>query len=155
MSADDSAAILTPAVSIMPTPSQTLTTTSIEMPTPAPVPIAPTPESTPTADEIHRRRIAWANEQRIKSQRADEEYLETDPLEYVRYRVYWDNDIDYIQMAKNKQNTILSLDFINDNSKYPGSVRATIVSNMADEQFEEFLDALEMDRESIYIIMST
>ena len=49
-------------------------------------------------------------------------------------------------MAENKQKNILSRDFINDNSKYPGSVRAVMVSNMADEQCEEFLKAIEMDQ---------
>ncbi len=52
-------------------------------------------------------------------------------------------------MAEKKQNNILSLDFINDNSKYPGSARAAMVANMTDEQNQEFLKHIRMDPEHI------
>ena len=52
-------------------------------------------------------------------------------------------------MAINKQNNILSMDIINDNSRYPGSGRIILVMNMADEQNLDFLALLEMDTEHL------
>jgi len=113
------------------------------------VPIAPIPERTPTAEELHKRYEAMADAQRIKFQRAEAEYLETEPLEYIRQRVYWDNGIDYVQLVENKEGNILSMDFINDNSKYPGSGRIILVMNSLDEQNQEFLAFIEMHPEHL------
>ena len=133
----------------VPVATQTPTLSQTASPTPAPVPIAPIPERTPTAEEMQKRYEARVEAERIKFQRAEAEYLETEPLEYIRYRVYWDNGIDYVQMVENKQDNILSMDIINDNSRYPGSGRIILVMNSVDEQNMQFIVRIDMDEQHL------
>jgi len=129
--------------------TQTPTRTPTATQTPVTAPLPPTPEETPTAEELQKRSEARAEAERIRLQQIEAEYLETEPLEYIRYRVYWNNGIDYVQLVENKEDNILSMDIINDNSKYPGSARAALVMTMADEQSLDFLRILRMDTEHL------
>jgi len=133
----------------VPVATKTSTLSQTATPTPAPVPIAPIPERTPTAEEMQKRYEARAEAERIKFQRAEAEYLETEPIEHIRHRVYWENGIDYYQMVENKQDNILSIDIIIDNSQYPGSGRIILVMNSVDEQNMEFIVHIDMDEQHL------
>jgi hypothetical protein len=154
-------------VTIVPPPTPPFTPTATPTPTPfgvegvdpespvveetpiqqEPIPIIPTqtPSPTPTLTP----RPPSPEELRRRIERANIEYQETEPLEYIRHNVYWANDIDYYQMASIPIDNTLSLDIINDNSRYPGSGRIIMVMNMVDEQNGEFIALLDIDPEHI------
>ena len=67
----------------------------------------------------HERRLAEEARERERQRRIFEE---TEPYEYILQYVYWANGIDVAALVENKEDNVLTEEFINDNSKYPGWV---------------------------------
>jgi hypothetical protein len=97
-----------------------------------------TPTPTPTAEEMERARAR-------RLAQAEQEYIELEPLEYIRYNVYWANGIDYYELAANREDNTLPLEVINNNNTYPGGVRPAISMIAAEEINSSFVRELRMD----------
>jgi hypothetical protein len=91
-----------------------------ESPVAVPLPTAPiTPTPTPTWQEIERviaaRERAW--QARVREGRY--EWLDQEPLDYVRANVYSANSIDYVQAAADGNDNPLTEQMLNDPDVYP------------------------------------
>jgi len=130
-----------------PTPAQLPSeTTDTEPEVPTGIPTAPfPPTSTPTWDELERLRAANEEARQAKIQVNMHEYMDQEPLQYIREYVYVANALDYALAAANRENNPLTLQMLNDNNFYPGQLRPATIWNSADIISVQFLVSLRID----------